>query len=116
VPAAERLDRLRFSDEPEYQEHAIHVGSYICPRCRYNIEFRAQNFREHETMRHSNLDPDWRSRFDAARPVNLSRWEFFLDFHCPGCKSPARIIYQAGSEWAMGAHTWQLLEVLESIE
>jgi predicted RNA-binding Zn-ribbon protein involved in translation (DUF1610 family) len=116
VPAAERLDRLEFSDEPEYQEHAVHVGSYLCPRCGYNVEFRARNFRDHETARRSNLDAEWRSRFDAARPINLSRWESFLDFHCPGCNAPVRIIYEAGSEWAMGLHPWRLLEVLEAIE
>lgn len=116
VPAGDRIDRLEFSDEAEYREHAVHIGAYCCPRCGWRVEFRARHFREHEGATRSNLDPEWRGQFDAARPFKLSHWESFLDFHCPGCKAPVRVIYEAGQEYAMGAHPWQLLEVLEVAE
>lgn len=116
VPAGERIDRLEFSDEAEYRDHAVHVGAYSCPRCGCGVEFRTRHFREHEGAKRSNLDPEWRSRFDAAHPIELSRWESFLDFHCTGCKAPVRIIYEAGQEYAMGSHPWRLVEVLEAAE
>lgn len=116
VPAGERLDRLEFSDEAEYRDHAVHVGAYCCPRCSFRVEFRTRNFRQHECAKRSNLDPEWHDRFDAARPLELSRWQSFLDFHCPGCKAPVRIVYEPGDEYAMGSHSWQLIEVLEAAE
>jgi len=116
VPAGERIDRLEFSDEAEYREHAVHLGTYSCPRCGCGVEFRTHDFRKHEGAKPSNLDPAWRSRFDVARPVDSSRWESFLDFHCPSCKAPVRVIYEAGQEYAMGSHSWHLVEVVESAE
>lgn len=115
VPAAERIDRLEFSDEAEYREHAVHLGAYSCPRCGCGVEFRTNDFRKHEGAKLSNLDPAWRSRFDVVRPIKASRWESFLDFHCPGCKAPVRVIYEAGQEYAMGSHPC-LVEVLEPDE
>lgn len=116
VSASERLDRLEFSGKTEYQDHCVHIGSYICPCCASRVDFHARHFLTHEGLKHSNLEDEWRTRFDATRPLNASRWESFLDFHCPGCKAPVRVIYEPGDEYAMGAHSWRALEVLEADE
>jgi hypothetical protein len=116
VPAGDRIDRLEFSEDAEYRDHAVHLGTYCCPRCDSGVEFRTHHFREHEGTKRSNLNAEWRSRFDIARPIEASRWESFVDFHCPGCKAPVRIIYEAGQEYAMGSHPWRLVEVLEAAD
>lgn len=56
----------------------------------------------------------WKARFDEAHPLDARRWESFLDFHCPGCRAPVRLIYEAGAEWAMGVHGWRVTTILES--
>lgn len=114
VQAKERMDRLDFSGQVEYTEHVVHIGAYQCPWCNKRVDFLTENFEKHETMNHSNLDAIWRIRFDDARPLESSRWESFVDFHCPGCNAPVRIIYEAGDEWSMGVHSWHLKEVLEA--
>ena len=116
MPARDRLDRLEFSDKAAALEHAVQMGAYSCPHCSHRVGFRTQNFRDHEGAKRSNLDPDWRIRFDAARQLDVSRWESFLDFSCPGCRAPVRVIYEPGEEYAMSAHSWCLLEVLEADE
>lgn len=116
VPASERLDRLEFSPKAEFQDHCVHIGSYICPRCDFLVDLHARHFLKHEGLKDSNLEVEWRTHFDAARPLNASRWESFLDFHCPGCKAPVRVIYEPGDEYAMSAHSWLVLEVLEADE
>ena len=54
--------------------------------------------------------------FDRFRPLRPEVWESFLDFHCPQCDAPVRMIYEAGGEWAMGCHSWIVTEVVEVIE
>jgi len=114
VPARERMDRLEFSGEVEHTEHVVHVGAYECPYCRKQVEFNTDHFRRHENNDFSNLETLWKRLFDQARPLDAKRWESFLDFHCPGCGAPVRLIYEAGAEWAMGVHGWRVTTILES--
>jgi hypothetical protein len=116
VAPDQRLDRIEFSPQAELLERAIHLGAYSCPHCGQKVEFSTRHFREHEFSRRSNLATAWQELFDAERPLDRSRWESFFDFHCPGCQAPVRIIYEPGAEFAMGAHPWRIIEVLESAE
>jgi hypothetical protein len=112
----QRLDRLEFSPRTESVAHAIDVGAYACPHCGERVEFTTRHFGRHALSTRSNLETEWRERFDAERPLDRSRWESFLDFHCPGCRAPVRIVYESGGEVAMGVHAWRIVEVLESSE
>ena len=33
VDPLERLDRVEFSGEREWRDHAVQLGAYTCPRC-----------------------------------------------------------------------------------
>ncbi len=103
-----------FSEQEEYIEHAVHVGTYTCPWCGQAVQFRTQHFRKHEKRNPSNLRQEWQTVFNAFRPVSPKGWESFLDFHCPQCDAPVRIIYDAGGEWAMGVHSWVVKEIVET--
>ncbi len=116
VAPGDRLDRLEFSPRAEYLDHAVHLGAYTCPRCGRAVAFETRHFRDAEHEPSSNLASPWRERFDAARPLDRRRRESFLDFHCPGCGAPVRVVYAPGDEFAMGAHSWRLLEVLKAAE
>jgi hypothetical protein len=114
VPPQERMDRLEFSGHAEHMEHVIHIGTYECPYCHSRVDFSTDHFRKHEGITFSNLKAPWPSNLDKARPLDSKRWESFLDFHCPGCQAPVRVIYEPGPEWAMGVHGWRVVEILES--
>lgn len=108
------MNRLTFSYQSEAVDQATHIGAYSCPYCEQKVEFRTQHFSKHEGRLNSNLQGGWPERFDKARPLQPEKWESFLDFHCPRCGAPVGIIYEAGSEWAMGCHPWHVTEVVEA--
>ena len=62
-----------------------------------------------------------RIKLDQARPVNPDSiddgfsMEEILEFACPGCEMPIRLIFLA-SEFAMGCYNYQLLEVVELVQ
>jgi hypothetical protein len=116
VPAELRLDRAVFGRVPEATEQVADVGHYFCPHCRAAAEFRTRHFEQHLACANTNLSEPWNERFVAARPLHAEEWESFLDFECPGCRAPVRIIYRAGPEWAMGCHGWHLVDVVEASE
>src|SRR5690242_14693275 len=94
LPAAERLDRTRFRSEEEYLDHVVQLGAYECPHCGTGVEFQGRHFGL--DVKRAPLSPLWTSTFEAARP--LGDLEAALDFHCPGCAAPVRIIYLRGGE------------------
>jgi len=114
LPAEMRVDRVSFSRLPEFTKHTTDTGTYVCAHCTTAVAFRTRNFEKHFDTSFTNLDAFWHNQFTSRRPLQSGEWEAFLDFACPGCGAPVRIIYRAGPEWAMGCHGWQLIEVLEA--
>jgi len=108
VAAGERFDRTRFRSEVEYLDHVVQLAAYRCPHCGTGVEFQSRHFGP--GVERATVDPRWRSAFDAARP--LAALEAALEFHCPGCTAPVRIIYaQKGDQYRI--FDADLLEVLE---
>ena len=114
VEPPQRLDRLEFSGEGEWRDHAVQLGAYTCPHCGHHVGLRSADLRRHEPAPSANLESLWRERFDVARPDARSAGESHLDFHCPGCHAPVRLAYAPGPEYAMGAHPWRFTAVFEA--
>lgn len=110
---ADRLDRLEFGTRREALDHIVEFGAYRCPHCGSAVEFSSRHFGR-QAAPQTNLTPSWAERFDELRPLNPQQWESFLDFHCPGCRAPVRIVYAVGQSWAMGAHSWRIVDLLEA--
>jgi predicted RNA-binding Zn-ribbon protein involved in translation (DUF1610 family) len=108
VAADERFDRTQFRSEVEYLDHVVQLAAYRCPHCGKGVEFQSRHFGP--GVPRATVDPRWRSAFDAARP--LGTLEAALEFHCPGCTAPVRIIYaEKGDQYRI--FDADLLEVLE---
>ena len=116
VDPLERLDRVEFTGEHEWYDHAVQLGAYTCPRCGHSVGLRPSDLHRHDHAPSGNLEAPWPARFDAARADWPGEWESHLDFHCPGCHAPVRLVYAQGPEWAMGAHPWRITAVLEAAE
>ena len=112
----ERLNRLEFSGRTEWLDHAVDVGIYVCPHCSSTLEFKTGDFGRHERTESSNLDAETSGAFSRFRPVDRKRGESYLDFRCPGCGRPARLLYRQTDEWAMGSHGWRVTDVVEVSE
>ena len=114
VSPRKRLDRVEFSGKREWQNHAIEVGEYTCPHCGHRVRLRTSDFARHEFDPSANAREPWQALFDAVRPDRRDAWESHLDFHCPGCNAPVRLVYEPGEEYAMGVHSWQVGAILEA--
>ena len=115
IAAIERLDRTEFRSGVEYLDHVVQLAAYRCPHCGVGVEFQGR----HLSGGHSSgsqapaaIDLPWRSAFDAARPLDPFEWA--LDFSCPGCGAPVRIVYAQMSDGSKSLD-WDLLEVVEAI-
>ena len=109
----ERLDRVEFDPREELRDSVILLGTYRCPACGAAVEFRTGDFRDGMSPdRPSKLDGAEAAAFDAFRPLDSARWESRLDFHCPGCRSPVRLIYEPW-EFAMGSYAFTVTGVVE---
>ena len=114
IPATERVDRVHFSGAREWHDHAIDVGTYTCPHCGATVEFNTGTLRSAEKWSESPLGASWHERCQDAR--KLGAWEWGLDFKCPGCDCPVRVVFVAAEEYSMGAHNHMLVTVLEQVD
>jgi ssDNA-binding Zn-finger/Zn-ribbon topoisomerase 1 len=108
LPSA-RLDRTEFDPHSERMDEA----DYTCPRCKRHLRLRTTDFLRHFGSGHSNICSAMKPVFDKFRPVDPARNEYFLDFHCPGCATAARILYTA-TEVGMGVNAFTVFAVIET--
>ncbi len=64
---------------------------YQCPHCGHRLRFKWRNF--YKADERSFIKRGIRSAFDALTPDNSYDVQGFLDFHCPTCNTPTRIIF-----------------------
>lgn len=110
-----RLDRVEFDPGAETREHVIHLGHYTCPRCGKVVEFKTADFRHgfrRSDLTASNLPPEVDRAYSAFRPLDSKLGESCLDFPCPGCQSPVRLIFEPW-EFAMGAYAFTITAIVE---
>lgn len=61
----------------------------------------------------SPLGTSWHEQCQSVR--KLVAWERGLDFRCPGCDCPVRVVFAAGEEFSMGAHNHRAVDVVERV-
>jgi hypothetical protein len=110
---ADRMNRLEFSAQSEHLDHSVDIGFYVCPHCSYSLEFRTSDFERHELSKTTNLDSETAEAFSQFRPVDSKQWEHFLDFRCPGCARPVRLVFESTAEYSMGSHGWRVRDIVE---
>lgn len=75
---------------------------YRCPRCGHGIRFRWRSF--YQADERSFLRRRFRRRFDDLTPERPPAEQGFLDFHCPTCAAPTRIIFSVQDYTQIGFH------------
>ncbi len=84
-------------------EYSNRVGGsclYGCPRCGHRIRFRWRSF--YHATGNSPFKRRLQRVFDDLTP-NLEASDC-IDFHCPSCRAPTRIIYSASDSQAPTCH------------
>ena len=111
VPPEQRVDPVCFDPKAESTDHVVHVGAYGCPRCGAEVEFNTVHLRRAAEWSRSPPGDDWDRDCRVARP--LLAWGWGLDFGCPGCSSPVRLVYGHDGEFQMGSCKYRVLAVIE---
>ena len=75
---------------------------YACPRCAHRIRFRWRSFLNADGR--SPLKAKLRRAFDDLTPQEAGADRSLIDFHCPTCAAPTRIIYQARQPGTIAPH------------
>jgi len=75
---------------------------YGCPRCGHRIRFKWRNF--HKSDQRSFLTHDVRPLFDNITPDNPYDKQGFIDFHCPTCSTPTRIVFSVDDYTLLAFH------------
>ena len=73
---------------------------YSCPRCGHRIRFRWRSF--YHATGDSPFKRGLRRVLDDLTP-NAEASDC-LDFHCPGCRAPTRIVYRASHSQTATCH------------
>ena len=87
-------DRIS-SDEVPVSERMLPV-IYECDNCGEKISFTTASFEKHCNSDDSNLSLEENEQFDRfIRVKRLSKLSF-LDFQCPNCRQPTKILFEGG--------------------
>ena len=89
-------------DGAEYRHRVGGSCVYTCPRCSHRIRFRWRSFLAADGR--TPLDGKLLRAFDELTPDTPDATHNRIDFHCPGCEAPTRIIYQARNPDAIAPH------------
>ncbi len=80
-------------DGEDYRNRVAGTCIYCCPRCNHRIRFRWRSFYQADSR--SAFKRKLQRFFDDMTPVLASEEQGFLDFYCPSCAAPTRIIFSA---------------------
>ena len=89
-------------DGADYRNRVGGSCIYNCPRCAHRIRFRWRSFLEADGR--SPLAAKLRRAFDDLTPKAAQGAQSQIDFHCPACVAPTRIVYQARQPGGMAPH------------
>ena len=80
-------------DGAEYRNRVAGTCVYRCPRCAHRIRFRWRSF--YRANGRSIFQRGLQRIFDDLTPSLPGDEQSFLDFHCPSCAAPTRIVFSA---------------------
>ena len=100
VNPQDRLSKLEFEADEDWETYPR--SDYTCPKCQEKVSFNLKDLDRHSFSTFTNLSPTDERRAELIVGENKNDANSFLDFYCPGCKSPVRIYFQS---WAGGRYT-----------
>ena len=77
----------------EYQNRVAGTCVYCCPRCLHRIRFRWRSF--YQADGRSGFKRALKRVFDDLTPELRADEQGAIDYFCPKCAAPTRIIYSA---------------------
>lgn len=99
--AAEAVFRGLLAGE-DYRNRVGGSCVYRCPRCSHRIRFRWRSF--YQADERSGFKRTLRRVFDDLTPTLTADEQGAIDFYCPACQAPTRIIFSAAASGKIAYH------------
>ena len=103
-------DRIS-SDEVPVSERMLPV-IYRCENCGEKISFKTESFKKHCNSEYSNLSSEENEHFDRFMRVKRLTHLSFLDFQCPNCHRPTKILFEGGPSGYWGGFCFKIKATL----
>lgn len=98
-------------DETPVSERKIPV-LYKCENCRTEISIKTSDFEKYCNSDFTNLNVEENKKFaNSVKNQNLTDLSF-LDFYCPKCNQPTKILFRGGPSGYWGAFYFDIEAVL----
>lgn len=107
-----RKDRINPDSKPVCPWDYDLPFEYCCPKCGYNVLIKNQDFEKHSKSKHSNLKIADRDKIENCLISNQIDKFFFLDFECPKCSMPVRVLFLA-YPGGLGEMVYKIEHVIE---
>jgi len=107
-----RKDRLNPDSKPVYPLDYDLPFDYSCSNCGYKVSIKNKDLEKHSKSNYSNLKLADKLVIEEFLISNQLDKFFFLDFECPDCNMPVRILFDLYPGGFTGM-TYELKHVIE---
>lgn len=107
-----RKDRINPDSRPVYPLDYDLPFEYCCSNCKYIVSIKNTDFEKHSGLKHSNLHITDKNEIDDYLISNQLDKYSFLDFECPKCSLPVRILFESYPGGFCGM-TYEIIHVIE---
>ena len=102
--------RLSASDIPVSERRLPVV--YECDNCNEKISFKTESFKKHCNSEFTNLSINENDHFESFIRANHLTKLSFLDFRCPSCHQPTKILFDGGPSGYWGEFYFEIKAAL----
>jgi DNA-directed RNA polymerase subunit M/transcription elongation factor TFIIS len=107
-----KKDRINPESKPVYPLDYDLPFEYCCPNCGYKVSVKNSDLEKHSESQHSNLKDNDRKEIEKFIKSNHLDKLSFIDFECPKCYQPVRILFDFGAGGFFGM-TYEIKHVIE---
>ncbi len=112
VISEHRKDRLNPDSNPVYPLDYDLPFDYSCSNCGYKVSIKNKDLDKHSKSNHSNLKNADKIVIEKYLISNQLDKFSFLDFECPECNLPVRILFESYPGGFFGM-TYEIKHVIE---
>ena len=107
-----KKDRFNPDSKPVYPIDYDLPFEYTCSKCDFVVSIKNQNLEKHSIISYSNLNKKDQILIDNFIKDNHLDKFSFLDFYCPECSKPIRILFECWNSGFIGK-SYELEGIIE---
>tara|TARA_R110001583_G_C5476754_1_gene393392 strand:+ start:320 stop:706 length:387 start_codon:yes stop_codon:yes gene_type:complete len=112
ITSENKKDRFNPYLKSVYSNDCDSPFEYKCSKCDYKVSIKNIDLEKHSTELHSNLNEKDKGLIESFILKNKLEKYSFLDFYCPDCSKPIRILFESWNSGFIGKE-YELKGVIE---